>query len=73
MGDGVEINPVGAPQHWPETQTVLTPFGPLKVDLEVTDGRATLSFSCEERFPVTVRFGGVAVATTSQGACRLDE
>jgi len=71
VGNGLEISPLGSPEHWPETQTVITPFGRLRVDLDFQHGRATLSFSCEEQFPVTVIYRGARTATTSQGACHL--
>jgi len=67
VGNGLELNPVGSPEHWPETQTVLTPFGELRIDLTVQAGRATLSFSCERQFPISVRWRGVHKAATSQG------
>ena len=71
IGNGVEINPVGSPEHWPKAQTVVTPFGDLKVNVAIQDARVALTFSCETEFPVTVQWRGIRKTTTSQGTCRL--
>lgn len=71
IGDGVEINPVGSPEHWPEAQTVVTPFGDLNVSVAIQDVRVALTFSCETKFPVTVQWRGIRKTTTSQGTCLL--
>ena len=71
VGDGVALNPIGSPEFWPAHRTVATPFGDLTVTLTRKAGRATLSFSSDRTFPVTVRYGDVHTTTTSNGLCGL--
>lgn len=70
-GDGVELNLIGRPAEWAPEQTIVTPLGDLTVAADPGDGKATLRFSADQAFPVTVRYRDTTEQTDSRGSVSL--
>lgn len=66
-GKGVSLEPMGTPEHWASAWSVSTPFGELKITVERQAGQVRLIFGATKRFPVTVRWAGKTIRSTSKG------
>jgi len=68
---GVELDPIGVPQHLPPTQTVETPWGHMSIQTSMEGDRLAMKFHADSDFPVTVRYRGSTATTSSLGAVSL--
>jgi len=70
-GNGVIISPIGGPEHWAPEYSVSTPFGILHISVIREGKRMKLAFRAPARFPVSVRWSGKSVKTTSNGTAEF--
>ncbi|MCE9590013.1 MAG: hypothetical protein K8S99_05760 [Planctomycetes bacterium] len=68
---GVELDPIGPPEHLPAEQAVETPWGDLTIHTAIEGDRINLKFTAPLDFPVTIRYRGSTATTTSLGAASL--
>jgi len=71
-GNGLEIAPLGSFDQWPARQTILTPFGDVAMSVALSGERAEVTFESASDFPITLRYGGKEVKTSSRGKCSLE-
>lgn len=70
---GVQISPLGGPEHWAPEWTVSTPWGDLKIAVTRANGRVFLTFTAAAHFSVAVRWAGKVVRTHSRGRASFVE
>jgi hypothetical protein len=71
--DGVALNPIGAPAHWPPQWTVSTPFGELTVEVTREGEGTALRLTADADFPVTVCYAGRTEQARIGGTVALAE
>ena len=71
-GNGVVLNPIGAPEHWPPQWTVSTPFGELTITMAREGEDTSLQLDAATDFPVTIDYAGKTTGTQSTGTVVLE-